>query len=97
MKVVTMYEKKIYEKSRDPIVELFMIVDGKIENIIEQIRQEDYVPKTEIKNLNNYKEILLEIFESGINEPKDIPYDKIWEAYNLIHKINYILEVTIKN
>jgi hypothetical protein len=92
-----MYEKKIYEKSRDPIVELFMIVDGKIENIIEQIRQEDYVPKTEIKNLNNYKEILLEIFESGINEPKDIPYDKIWEAYNLIHKINYILEVTIKN
>jgi hypothetical protein len=92
-----MYEKKIYEKSRDPIVELFMIVDGKIENIIEQIRQEDYVPKTEIKNLNNYKETLLEIFESGINEPKDIPYDKIWEAYNLIHKINYILEVNIKN
>jgi len=84
------------EKRRDPMMELFMEIDGRIESAIEQIRQENEIPSIDIQMLISDKESLLEIFEGRIGEPKEIQYEKIW-ANNLINKIDYIIEINNKN
>ena len=84
------------EKRRDPMMELFMEIAGRIESAIEQIRQEDEIPRIDIQMLISDKESLLEIFEGRIGEPKEIQYEKIW-ANNLLNKIDYIIKVNNKN
>jgi len=84
------------EKRRDPMMELFMEIAGRIESAIEQIRQENEIPNIDIQMLISDKESLLEIFEGRIGEPKEIQYEKIW-ANNLINKIDYIIEINNKN
>jgi hypothetical protein len=84
------------EKRRDPMMELFMEIAGRIESAIEQIRQENEIPSIDIQMLISDKESLLEIFEGRIGEPKEIQYEKIW-ANNLINKIDYIIEINNKN
>ena len=86
----------MYEKRRDPMMELFMEIAGRIESAIEQIRQENEIPNIDIQMLISDKESLLEIFEGRIGEPKEIQYEKIW-ANNLINKIDYIIEINNKN
>ena len=86
----------MYEKRRDPMMELFMEIAGRIESAIEQIRQENEIPSIDIQMLISDKESLLEIFEGRIGEPKEIQYEKIW-ANNLINKIDYIIEINNKN
>jgi len=81
----------MYEKRRDPMMELFMEIAGRIESAIEQIRQENEIPNIDIQMLISDKESLLEIFEGRIGEPKEIQYEKIW-ANNLLNKIDYILK-----
>ena len=84
------------EKRRDPMMELFMEIAGRIESAIEQIRQEDKIPRIDIQMLISDKESLLEIFEGRIGDPKEIQYEKIW-ANNLLNKIDYIIEINNKN
>ncbi len=84
------------EKRRDPMMELFMEIAGRIESAIEQIRQENEIPSIDIQMLISDKESLLEIFEGRIGEPKEIQYEKIW-ANNLLNKIDSIIEITNKN
>ena len=84
------------EKRRDPMMELFMEIAGRIESAIEQIRQENEIPSIDIQMLISDKESLLEIFEGRIGEPKEIQYEKI-RANNLINKIDYIIEINNKN
>lgn len=84
------------EKMRDPMMELFMEIDGRIINAIKQIRQDNEIPKIDIQMLITDKESLLEIFEGRIGDPKEIQYEKIW-ANNLINKIDLIFEVSNKN
>ena len=86
----------MYEKRRDPMMELFMEIAGRIESVIKQIRQENEIPNIDIQMLISDKESLLEIFEGRIGEPKEIQYEKIW-ANNLINKIYYIIEINNKN
>jgi hypothetical protein len=84
------------ERMRDPMMELFMEIDGRIINAIKQIRQDNEIPKIDIQMLITDKESLLEIFEGRIGDPKEIQYEKIW-ANNLINKIDLIFEVSNKN
>jgi len=84
------------EKMKDPMMELFMEIDGRIINAIKQIRQDNEIPKIDIQMLITDKESLLEIFEGRIGDPKEIQYEKIW-ANNLINKIDLIFEVSNKN
>ena len=84
------------EKRRDPMMELFMEIAGRIESAIEQIRQEDEIPRIDIQMLISDKESLLEIFEGRIGDPKEIQYEKIW-ANNLLNKIEYIIKINNKN
>ena len=84
------------EKRRDPMMELFIEIAGRIESAIEQIRQEDKIPRIDIQMLISDKESLLEIFEGRIGDPKEIQYEKIW-ANNLLNKIDYIIEINNKN
>jgi hypothetical protein len=84
------------EKRRDPMMELFMEIAGRIESAIEQIRQEDEIPRIDIQMLISDKESLLEIFEGRIGDPKEIQYEKIW-ANNLLNKIDYIIKINNKN
>ena len=81
----------MYEKRRDPMMELFMEIAGRIESVIKQIRQENEIAIIDIQMLISDKESLLEIFEGRIGEPKEIQYEKIW-ANNLLNKIDYILK-----
>jgi len=84
------------EKRRDPMMELFIEIAGRIESAIEQIRQEDKIPRIDIQMLISDKESLLEIFEGRIGDPKEIQYEKIW-ANNLLNKIEYIIKINNKN
>ena len=89
-----MYE--VQEKSRDPVIELFMKIDGRIECAIEQIIEDKNVPEADIKRLIIDKERLLEIFEGKIGKSKEVEYDNVWSANNLINKIDYILDLNNK-
>ena len=40
------------EKRRDPMMELFMEIAGRIESVIEQIRQENEIPNIGYSNVN---------------------------------------------
>jgi hypothetical protein len=83
------------EKIRDPMMELFMEIDGRIENAIEMIRKEEDIPEIDYKMLFTDKESLLEIFKARIGDPKEVQYEKIW-ANNLINKIDLIFETNNK-
>jgi hypothetical protein len=87
-----MYE--IQEKIQDPVMELFMGVDGRIETALKLIIEEKDIPQTNIQRLIIDKESLLEIFDS-MGDNKEFQIERIWSAYDLINKINYILEVNI--
>lgn len=86
----------MHEKIRDPMIVLFMGIDGRIENTIELIINDTDIPEKDIQNLIIDKEALLEIFEGKAENPKEIHYKKIWSANNLINKIDYILEMNNK-
>ena len=75
---------------------MFIEIAGRIESAIEQIRQEDKIPRIDIQMLISDKESLLEIFEGRIGDPKEIQYEKIW-ANNLLNKIEYIIKINNKN
>lgn len=79
------------EKLRDPMMELFMEIDGRIESAIEMIKKDEDIHEIDFKMLVTDKESLLEIFEARIGDPKDIQYEKIW-ANNLTNKIDLIFE-----
>ena len=84
------------EKIRDPMMELFMEIDGRIENSIEMIRKEKDIPEIDFKMLITDKESLLEISKARMGDPKEVQYEKIW-ANNLINKIDLIFETNNKN
>jgi len=84
------------QKIRDPMMELFMEIDGRIENSIEMIRNENDIPEIDYKMLITDKESLLEISKARMGDPKEVQYEKIW-ANNLINKIDLIFEVNNKN
>lgn len=84
------------EKVRDPMMELFMEIDGRIENAIEMIRKENDIHEIDFKMLITDKESLLEISKARMGEPKEVQYEKIW-ANNLINKIDLIFDVNNKN
>jgi hypothetical protein len=79
------------EKIRDPMMELFMEIDGRIENAIEMIRKEKDIPEIDFKMLITDKESLLEISKARMGDPKEVQYEKIW-ANNLINKIDLIFK-----
>jgi len=83
------------QKIRDPMMELFMEIDGRIENSIEMIRNENDIPEIDYKMLITDKESLLEISKARMGDPKEVQYEKIW-ANNLINKIDLIFEVNKK-
>jgi len=87
-----MYE--VHKKTREPVIELFMKIDGRIDYVIEQIIEDKNVPDEYIKRLIIDKELLLEIFEGKTEKSKKIQYDNVWSANNLINKIDYILDLT---
>ena len=86
-----MYE--LHEKTRDPVIELFMKIDGRIEGAIEQIIDDKTVPEQDIERLILDKEQLLKIFEGKTGKSREIQYDNVWSANNLINKIDYILDL----
>ena len=83
----------MHEKTRDPMIVLFMGIDARIENAIELIINNTPIPEKDIQNLIMDKASLLEIFEGKAGNPKEIHNKKIWSANNLINKIDYILEM----
>jgi len=85
-----MYE--VHEKIRDPVIVLFMKVDGRIESAMELIMEDKVIPVKDIERLIIYKESLLDIFEGRMGDSKEIQCNKVWSANNLINKINYILD-----
>jgi len=87
-----MYE--VHEKTRDPVIELFMKIDGRIEYAIEQIIEDKNIPEEDIERLIVDKKHLLEIFEGKTEKSKEVQYDNVWSANNLINKIDYILDLT---
>ena len=89
-----MYE--VHEKTRDSVIELFMKIDGRIEYAIEQIIEDKNVSENDIERLIIDKEMLLEIFEGKTEKSKEIHYDNVWSANNLINKIDYILDLNNK-
>lgn len=90
-----MYE--VHEKIRDPVMELFMKIDGRIEMAMELIIDDKDIPEEDIERLIIYKESLLDIFEGRVGDSKEIQYSKVWSANNLINKIDYILNLNKKN
>ncbi len=84
------------EKIRDPMMELFREIDGRIENAIEMIRKEKNIPEIDFKMMITDKESLLEISKARMGDPKEVQYEKIW-ANNLINKIDLIFNVNNKN
>ena len=89
-----MYE--VHKKTREPVIELFMRIDGRIEYAIEQIIEDINVSEKDIERLIIDKEMLLEIFEGKTEKSKEIHYDNVWSANNLINKIDYILDLNNK-
>lgn len=89
-----MYE--VHEKVRDPVIELFMKIDGKIERAMELIIADNDIPGEDIEKLIIYKESLLDIFEGRIGDSREIPYSKVWSANNLINEIDYVLDLNNK-
>jgi Asp-tRNA(Asn)/Glu-tRNA(Gln) amidotransferase B subunit len=89
-----MYE--VHKKTREPVIELFMRIDGRIEYAIEQIIEDKNVSEKDIERLIIDKEMLLEIFEGKTEKSKEIHYDNVWSANNLINKIDYILDLNNK-
>ena len=87
-----MYE--IHEKIRDPIKEIFMEIDKRIENALELTIKENNIPTNNIQRLIIDKKFLLTIIDELMDE-EQIEFDKIWDATNLIYKIDYILEESI--
>ena len=85
-----MYE--LQKNVRNPNTELFMAIDGRIENAIETIIYDLDIPKTDIKKLMEDRISLMEIFE-GQKDENLIEYNNVWRANNLINKIDYILEL----
>jgi hypothetical protein len=92
--VIIMYE--VHEKVRDPVIELFMKIDGRIERAMELIIDDNDIPGEDIERLIIYKESLLDIFEGRIGDSREIQYNKVWSANNLINKIDYVLELNNK-
>ena len=90
-----MYE--VHKKTREPVIELFMKIDGRIEYAIAQIIEDKTVAEEDIERLIIDKEILLEIFEGKTQKSREIHYDNVWSANNLINKIDYILDLNNKN
>lgn len=86
-----MYEMR--EKIRDPLIVLLMGIDERIESATELIMADKDIPKKDIQKLTMDKESLIEIFHERIGKSKEINYDKLWSANNLINKIDYILEM----
>ena len=86
-----MYEVK--EKKRDPFIELFMRIDGRIERAIKHVIEDKNIPEEDIERLAMDKILLLEIFEGKTQESKEVHYDNVWSANNLINKIDYILDL----
>jgi hypothetical protein len=86
-----MYE--VHRKTIDPVKEMFMKIDGRIEGVIEQIIEDKNVSKEDIERLIIDKEVLLDIFEWRKEKSKKIQYDNVWSANNLINKIDYILDL----
>ena len=86
-----MYE--VHRKTIDPVKEMFMKIDGRIESAIEQIIEDKNVPKEDIERLIKDKEALLNIFEGKTEKFKEIQYNNVWSANNLINKIDYILDL----
>jgi hypothetical protein len=86
-----MYE--VHEKIRDPVIESFMKIDGRIEAAVEQLIEDKNVPIEDINRLLIDKEFLLEIFEGKTGKSKITHYDNVWSANNLINKIDYILDL----
>ena len=86
-----MYE--VHEKKRDPFIELFMRIDGRIEYAIKYVIEDKNIPEEDIERLIMDKELLLEIFEGKRDESKETHYDNVWSANNLINKIDYILDL----
>jgi hypothetical protein len=84
------------EKLRDPMMELFMEIDGRIENAIEMIREKNDIPEIDFKMMITDKESLLEISKARMGDPKEVQYEKIW-ANNLINKIDLIFDINNKN
>ena len=78
------------------MMELFMEIDGRIENAIEMIRKEEDILEIDFKMLITDKESLLEISKARMGDPKEVQYEKIW-ANNLINKIDLIFETNNKN
>jgi len=68
------------EKIRDPMMELFMEIDGRIENAIEMIRKDEDIPEIDYKMLITDKESLLEIFKARIGDPKEVQYEKFGQT-----------------
>ena len=92
--MIIMYE--VHEKVRDPVIELFMKIDGKIERAMEHIIDDNDIPREDIERLLIYKESLLDIFEDRIGDSREIQYSKVWSANNLINKIDYVLNLNNK-
>jgi hypothetical protein len=86
-----MYE--VQEKKRDPFIELFMRIDERIEYAIKYVIEDKNIPEEDIERLVMDKEVLLEIFEGKIQKSKEVHYDNVWSANNLINKIDYILDL----
>jgi hypothetical protein len=86
-----MYE--VHEKKRDPFIELFMRIDGRIECALKYIIEDKNIPEEDIERLVMDKELLLEIFEGKTQVSKEAHYDNVWSANNLINKIDYILDL----
>jgi hypothetical protein len=89
-----MYE--VHEKKRDPFIELFMRIDGRIECAIEYVIEDKNIPEEDIERLVMDKEFLLEIFDGKTEKSKELHYDNVWSANNLINKIDYILDLNNK-
>ncbi len=86
-----MYE--INKKTRDPVIELFMKIDGRIEYVIGQIIDDKTISEEDIERLIKDKEHLLKFFEGKTEKSREMHYDNVWSANNLINKIDYILDL----
>ena len=89
-----MYE--VQKKISDPVLVLFMKIDERIENAMLMILADRTVPGDDLQRLMNDKEYLLNIFKGKPGKSKEIQYDNVWSANNLINKIDYLLELNNK-
>jgi hypothetical protein len=89
-----MYE--VQKKIRDPVLVLFMKIDERIENAMLIIIADRSVPGDDLERLISDKEYLLNIFKGKPGKSKEIQYDNVWSANNLINKIDYLLDLNNK-